>query len=211
MVTPDLRGHGGSRTYTDPRGEIKEFDLSRMNRVDIAAMLNRDIEAVKKFLKEQNDSGQLNLNALTLVGAGEGAVLAANYAAIDWNFPDIGRKKQSKDVRALVLISPERNLKGFDYNIASRHPMVSRLPWLIIAGADSTQIDDADKLHKQLERSRRGRAMGPATLMPVPGRAAGTNLLRTNRDVIPAIVDFVTKNVIEQQEENFPWVDRSGD
>ncbi len=211
VATPDLRGHGGSKTYVDFRGNPKEFDLSRMNRNDIMAMLNRDIEAVKKFLKQENDAGKLNLNALTLIGVGEGAVLAANYAVIDWNFPDLSRKKQSKDVRGLVLISPARNLKGLSYDTAARHPFVSRLPWLIVAGEGSLEIEEAEKLEKQLERVRRGGAVaGPVQLLTPRSQASNVELVRGSREVIPGIVDFVTKTVIAHQA-NYPWIDRSGD
>lgn len=210
VVTPDLRGHGQSRTFVDARGQTREFDLSKMNRNDVLAIINRDIEAIKKFLKEENDAGKVNLNALTLIGVGEGAVLAANYAALDWNFPDTGHKKQSKDVRALVLISPEKNLEGVAYDAATRHPFVSRLPWQIIVGSQSPQAEDTDKLVKLLERVRRGAVAGPLDAPPINSRASGANLVRESREVIPRIVNFVKANVVDKQE-NFPWVSRTVD
>jgi pimeloyl-ACP methyl ester carboxylesterase len=209
VVTPDLRGHGGSRNYTDARGQVKEFDLSRLNRGDVQAILARDIEAVKGFLKTENDAEKVNLNALTIIGFGEGGILAANYAAIDWNFTDIGNKKQSKDVRAIVAVSPERVLQGFNFDAGLKHPFVSRLPWLILAGESSSQAAEAEKMHKQLDRLRKaGSAVGPASLVLVKSQAENVRLVRETRDTIPKIVDFVKVQVVEQQDK-FPWIKRT--
>lgn len=211
VVTPDLRGHGGSRTYTDPRGQQKTFDLSRMTRQDVQAMLARDIEAIKGFLKTENDAEKLNLNALTLIGFGEGGILAANYAVLDWNFTDIGEKKQSKDVRAIVAVSPERVFLGTTFDLGVRHPFVSRLPWLIMAGEQSGQASEAEKLHKQLDRLRKtGPTAGPADLVLLPSSFSSVRLVRETRDCIPRIVNFVKVQVIDNQDK-FPWVNRSVD
>lgn len=210
VITPDLRGHGLSKTYINRRGEPEEFNLSRMNRKDVAAMLSGDIESVKKFLKQENDDEKLNLNALTIIGIGEGAVLAANYAVIDWNFPDVGRKKQSKDVRALVMVSPDRNLEGYTLTSATRHPAVSLLPWLVMVGENSPQFNESDRIVRQLERLRRpGAPVGPATMVSLPTSSSGVQLLQSRKDAIPTIVEFVKNNVIERQQA-FPWIDRSG-
>jgi pimeloyl-ACP methyl ester carboxylesterase len=211
VVTPDLRGHGLSKTYVDRRGEERELKPSRMNRNDVARMLSGDIEAVKKFLKQENDAEMLNLNALTIIGIGEGGVLASNYAVLDWNFPDVGRKKQSKDVRALVMVSPDRNLEGYNLISAVRHPAVGLLPWLVLVGENSAAYDEADRLIRQLERRRRGGVpAGPAAWVPLRSSATGVALLQDQRSAIPTIVEFIKENVIERQQA-FPWVDRSGD
>lgn len=208
VLTPDLRGHGGSRSYRDARGQTGEFDLSRMGRRDVQAMLSRDLEALKGFVKDENDAEQVNLNALTLIGFGEGGILAANYAVIDWNFPDIGSRKQSRDVRALVLVSPARALHGFTYEAAIRHPAVSRLPWLIIAGEQSPQATEAERLHRQVERLRRGgRSLGPVQLELLPTSFSNARLVRDYSETVPQIEAFVKVNVIDRQE-HFPWESR---
>lgn len=209
VITPDMRGHGLSNKYIDMRGAEQEFKQSRLNRKDVTAMINVDLETVKKFLKEENDAEKLNLNALTLVGIGEGAILAANYAVVDWNFPDVGAKKQSKDVRALVAISPARTLEGFAYDIATRHAFVSKLPWLIIAGGDSPEMREADKLHDQLDRLRPSGIGFPVEMKKVASNLSNEKFVKGSKEVIPAVVDFVKTQVIENQK-NFPWVSRKG-
>lgn len=209
VITPDLRGHGMSNKYMDVRGTEQEFNFSRMNRKDVGAMINVDLETVKKFLREENDDEKLNLNALTLVGIGEGAILAANYAVVDWNFPDVSSKKQSKDVRAIVAISPARTVEGFKYDIAARHPLVSRLPWLIVVGGDSPQASEAERLHGQLDRLRLSGGGFPVELKTVASNLSDDQLVRGSKEVIPAVVDFVKSQVIENQK-NFPWISRKG-
>lgn len=211
VVTPDLRGHGQSKTYVDAAGQTRPFDVTKMNRLDLQAIVSRDIEGIKNFLKAQNDAEKLNLNALTLIGVGEGGVLAAQYAALDWNFPDAGNKKQSKDVRAVILISPEGNVQGMNYDAATRHPFVSRLAWQIIAGKRTDQGETADKLAKQIDRTRRGAQGGGLDLFLVNSTASGPQLVRESREVIPRIVEFVRLNVIGGQEQFFPWVSRKGE
>ena len=187
----------------------QEFDQSRMSRPHVQAMLSRDLEALKGFIKDENDAERVNLNALTLIGFGEGGILAANYAALDWNFTDVGGKKQSKDVRALVLVSPERVLHGFTVDTVLRHPLVSRLPWLIMAGEASPEAAEAEKIHRQLERIRRANpASGPVQLALLPSPASNVRLIRDAKEAIPMIVDFIKTNVIDAQDQ-FPWVSRA--
>ena len=62
-----------------------------------------DMEAVRKFLVDKNDAGELNLNKLCLVGSGMGASVAANWAVQDWSAPPLAVGKQGQDVKALVL------------------------------------------------------------------------------------------------------------
>jgi hypothetical protein len=47
--------------------------------------LVNDILAVRKFLEMKNDSGELNINSLFLIGAQEGASLGTLFTATEWN------------------------------------------------------------------------------------------------------------------------------
>ena len=101
VVTVDMRGHGESKA-AGSRGR-KNFN----------AMLG-DLEGVKEFLMEQHKARRLNINKLAIVAVGEYAPVAARYAEIDWQKPDYDdaisardRTPRGRDVRALVLFSPE--------------------------------------------------------------------------------------------------------
>ena len=72
-----------------------------------------DIEACKRFLLRENNEGELNIELLTVVAAGEmGAVIGLNWVAMDWSWPILPGRKQGQDVKALVLLSPGQSFKG---------------------------------------------------------------------------------------------------
>ena len=48
-----------------------EFDKGKLGTAGYALMLEQDLEKVKKFLREKNDAGLLNLNKLCVVGSDE--------------------------------------------------------------------------------------------------------------------------------------------
>ncbi len=152
VISPDLRGHGGSLAQADPRGGTIELDRSKFNKRDILAMMQGDMEAVKQFLKTENDEGNLNLNALVVLGVQDSSVLAMNWTAMDWEWPAVPGKKQGQDVKAIVLLSPEKLNKGVPYEPMLKHPVVSRLPTLLIAGAQSEQGQRLSELRSCLRR-----------------------------------------------------------
>ncbi len=210
VLIPDLRGHGGSNSYTTPTGESKEFDQARMGPVDVKNILTKDIESCKAFLKDKNDQEKLNLNALTLLGVREGCVLAMEWAVTDWNFPSIGSKKQGQDVKAMVLVSPELIHKGFRVEKAFRDRFVWQLPTLIIAGKGSAEADHAETIHKRLltlkKRATRGEPKGLSLLMS-NAKLSGVGLVKADPSVSKAIVDFVqsevTANILQHR-----WIQR---
>src|SRR5690606_34402749 len=55
VVTVDLRGHGDSKTGFGPDGAALELDANRFRAEDFQAMAALDMEAVRNFLREQND------------------------------------------------------------------------------------------------------------------------------------------------------------
>lgn len=211
VVVPELRGHGESNKYRTPTGEEREFDPSRMGPADVSAMLSRDLETVKKFLEEKNDEEILNLNALTLIGVGEGAVLAANWAMRDWSFPSVGSKKQGQDVKALVLVSPEKLLKGQKLDNMFRDRFVPFLPTLIIAGGEGTAGTEATRIQKRLEAiKRRARRGDPDDLQLelISTSLNGPQLIQQSPGVAEVIVAFISEQVMAKADR-FPWVDRS--
>jgi hypothetical protein len=211
VIVPELRGHGASRTFRLPGGEEREFDLSKMGPADVSAMLARDLESVKAFLKEKNNEEILNLNALTMIGVGEGAVLATNWAMRDWSFPSIGSKKQGQDVKALVMVSPEKMVKGLKLDNLFRDRFVPLLPTLIVAGGEGSDGSEATRIHKRLEGiKRRVRRGDPSDLKLelVPTSLSDAQLVQQVPAVTQAILRFISEQVIAKADQ-FPWVDRS--
>ncbi|TWU07629.1 alpha/beta hydrolase [Stieleria varia] len=210
VLVPQYRGHGNSKTYIDASGKEQEFNVATMNKRDIQNIIMYDLEEAKRFLKEENNEGKLNLNALCVIGVREGCVLAANWAQRDWRFPSVGSKKQGQDVKALVLISPEKLLKGIPIDPPLSDPNLLRLPTLIVSGQSSPSSDTADRIHKRLKVVKT--KLGGGTLSGLEEVIAKESLdapalVMQSSTVVPAIVKFVTTS-IEVDEFNNPWIDR---
>ena len=208
VLVPEYRGHGGSREYTDRRGRTREFNLETMGRQDIQAILAADLEVAKGFLKKENNEGNLNLNALAVIGVREGSVLAAHWALRDWQFPSVGSVKQGQDVKALVLVSPTTHLKGLAIQGPLRDPMLLRLPIMLVVGSESEEAEQVLQLAKQIhgrkKRAGRGDAQG-FEMKTVSTSLSGLALIDEADSVIPAIVDFIDQHVKTGDQLN-PWI-----
>jgi hypothetical protein len=113
-----------------------------------------DLEAVKSFLLSEHNAGKLNIRKLCVVGAEMGAVVALNWAALDWSWPPLVTGPQGQDVRALVLITPQWGFKGLTIKNATAHvDLLKSASVMIIAGAkDSANLDDARRLNQLFEK-----------------------------------------------------------
>jgi pimeloyl-ACP methyl ester carboxylesterase len=109
VLVPDLRGHGGSTQF---QGTQVPLSAENMSRTDFTRMVTSDMEALKDFLREENNGGHLNIEKLCLVGAEMGASVALTWTQLDWSRPPVGVYKLGQDVKALVLISPEWSTPG---------------------------------------------------------------------------------------------------
>ena len=148
VILPDLRGHGNSTVQKSAK-HSRTLNSKSVIPMDI---VRQDLEAVRKFLLKENNQEKLNLNNTCLVGVGTGAILATYYAIWDWdpyfrypnpsNFYDGKRRVHvslrggKKDVKALVLISPENRLKNLQIDALWRHHAVgtSEISTLILFG-----------------------------------------------------------------------------
>ena len=109
VIIPDLRGYGES-TKLAMGGEISKEKLPP---AEYGKMVAIDMVKTKQFLRFKNNAGELNLNQLCVIGVGDlGSVVAVNFAFFDWFLTkEYPRVKMSKDVRGLIIVSPEPNFK----------------------------------------------------------------------------------------------------
>tara|TARA_R110002049_G_scaffold72490_6_gene187452 strand:+ start:167022 stop:167933 length:912 start_codon:yes stop_codon:yes gene_type:complete len=210
VLIPDYRGHGGSREYVDSRGATKSFNIARMSKRDVENIIKYDLEEAKQFLKDENNEELLNLNALVVIGVQEGCVMAAHWAVRDWKFPSVGNVKQGQDVKALIMISPEKVVKGVPLDSTLSDKNLVRLPIMLVGGATSPEAEETTRIHKRLDvikkKMSRGESQG-LELKTVKTSLSGQALLKESSSVIPAIVKFITENVTISDDEN-PWVER---
>ena len=210
VLVPDYRGHGGSRDYVNARGQDDQFNIAQMNKRDIENIISFDLEKAKAFLKDENNEERLNLNALVVIGIREGCVLGAQWTQRDWSFPSVGSMKQGQDVKALVFISPRKQLKGIGIDPVISQPTIVNLPIMIVAGAASPDASEARRLAKRIEgyktRIGRGEASG-FELKFLKTNLSGPSLVNEVSSVIPAVVKFIKNNVKISDDTN-EWVKR---
>lgn len=211
VAVPDLRGHGGSLTVI---GRSDPIDPSTMRPQDYAAML-LDVEAVKKFLMEKNNKGELNIEMLTVIGADMGAALALRWAMQDWSWPQLPALKQGQDVKALVLLSPVRSFKGVNATEALAFPVIrDRMSIMVAVGAnDPASFREAKRIYSGFERKRPEPApeerVQKQTLfwIEVDTNLQGVQLLDPRLGLEASIKRFIDLRLVAKKSD-FPWQDR---
>jgi pimeloyl-ACP methyl ester carboxylesterase len=214
VVTVDLRGHGDSKMAIGPDGSAVELDANRFQLQDFQDMAVEDVETVRRFLVEQNDAGQLNLNKLCIVGSGLGANLAILWAARDWATPPLAIRKQGQDVKALVLLSPQWNFRGLVLRDAMKFPPIQEQLSVFLAygRADRQSAQDGDAMRKifaryhpeppadQVQQRKDFFVYDPDT------RLQGSKLLNSREFTMgPKIANFIE---VRLGSRTFPWVQR---
>jgi pimeloyl-ACP methyl ester carboxylesterase len=214
VITVDLRGHGESTIQVSGDGRTRDLEASRLGVADFQAMWMVDLDAVRKFLVEKNDAGELNLNSLCLLGSGMGANVALYYAAYDWSFPQLPTRKQGQDVKALILASPEWSFRGLPLLRPLKQPDVRReLSFFIVYGdQDPRAKKDANTVYKNLVKYHpepprdKARELKDLFLFPLPTKLQGTTLLTTPEfRMLPALDEFIDARLTQR---HFPWVSR---
>ncbi len=219
VVAPDLRGHGES---TRIRGARKDdlLDAAKMAPAQFGLMVREDMKAVKDFLWERNNAGQLNIDKLCIVGADMGASVALNFAAYDavgyQYFPDgrvyYGPLKVGRFVKALVLISPRWSSPGLPIAQAARNPVVQRdIAMLILVGKeDAKELAEANRVNGLFKNSHLEPTgddkIDKQTLFfgKLPTSLQGTKLLDPKFNVQGLIADFVYRR-LQKSEESRDW------
>ncbi|MCO8122765.1 alpha/beta hydrolase [Stieleria sp. TO1_6] len=211
VLALDYRGHGGSREYKDRFGKTQEFNLKTMNKGHVLDIVRYDLEEAKRFLQRENNDGKLNLNALVVIGVRDGCVPAMLWAQRDWQFPNVGTRKQGHDVKGLVMISPKRLLKGVPVESALTDPNIASLPTMIVVGEGSNEQSDADRIYKRVEVMKKkisgDKDPEGLKLLTVKEPLGGPSLVSGSPTVIPEIVKFITDEVKSDDLDN-PWIER---
>ena len=154
VIVPDLRGHGESTEWNPPGAELIELRHEDMRRNQMRRIVNYDLEAVKKFLIEKNNLGELNIDMLCVIAADTGTVFAMNWIVKDWSYGQLVGYRQGQDVKAFVLISPKPVYKGVNVQQAISHPVVrSRLSAMLLYGdRDSAAAGVSRRIYNALKR-----------------------------------------------------------
>ncbi len=214
VIAPDLRGHGQSNVR--PGSEKTIDDPNDLKRVEIEAMA-RDIEACKKFLRQKNNDGELNLELLCVVGSEFSCILAMQWSAADWSYPILPSYKNGQDVKALVLLSPLQSFKGITMQKTLQYPAIkNKLSLLIVAGTDDPRsFSDAKKLNTSMEAFRpdlkkeetEAKDRSVVFLQPETN-LSGAKLLNPGLKLMPVIAAFVKFRIIDRASDFPAWQER---
>ena len=226
VIAPDLRGHGGSKNIVQ-RGtkRVRVINSKIFRKADVGNIIRQDMEEVKRFLMRKNNAGELNIEKLCVVGVGTGAVVALNWAATDWSWPELPNRKQGRDVKSLVLISPESVFKGITVREAQKYWAIrEKMSLLVIVGKKPEEgkrtnkfLKNAEMLYKTITR---GQTAGKKEnkeekaknkrhfFVATPTSLQGANLLSAPEfNVIQQIAKFID---LRLTEKDFEWTNRSG-
>ena len=208
VAAPDLRKQGES-TY---RGQPARN--SRRTPRDYQAMVALDLEAVKDYLLEKHQAGQLNVRKLGIVAAREAAPLALTFAHRDYmkqplpDAPDPAmRTPRGQDVRAMVMLSPDEAVRGVTPGVLAndlRNELWNIAYLTIVGDQDAEGVDAGEGLHERLSAGREDPRMQFDRVPGIPLK--GTDLLRLP-PVRVRITKFLTEFVKDRPE---PWRDRRG-
>ncbi|MGE0606425.1 MAG: alpha/beta hydrolase [Pirellulales bacterium] len=204
VMVPDLRGHGDSPLYDQKNVRI---EVDKLRREHFQASME-DVELCKRFLMDKNNSGELNIDKLCVVGAEFGAILAVNWTAVDWSAIPLPAMKQGQDVKAVLLLSPKYTMEGVTINDGLKSPALQKE---ILIGIISGKNDaDARRLDKAFGGFRPGGSGGKRREQTVFYTQLNTTLEGTKMitaadlNVIPKIRRFI--DLVAQK--NIPWQDR---
>lgn len=206
VIVPTMRGHGKSLKFSNGSDPL---DPKRLRRGDYAAMVN-DIETCKKFLLKENNAGELNIELLTVVAAGEmGSVVSLMWVAADWSWPVLPGRKQGQDVKGLVLLSPRQSFKGLTSRSALMHPFIQNQTriepsvLLIVGSKDRKSKTETDRIYDALDNNNT-----KDTLIRLSENTSlsGIKMLdpRLKLDTSLNIAKFIKLRMVNRAAE-FPW------
>jgi pimeloyl-ACP methyl ester carboxylesterase len=160
VVAPDLRGHGQSTTTRDPNKKLNASSGAFLD--EFPLMATKDVEKMKSFLMAKNNAAELNIDKLSLVGAGGmGSVVAALFAARDWSYPVLATGKQGQDVKTIAMISPDFVFKNLSMNQAFGEPVGGKALqkeisiYVVVGTADTLAASEANRVYKAFNLQRK--------------------------------------------------------
>ena len=216
VITPDLRGHGGSTRVV---GVSKAVDAQKFKSAEIAATM-QDIETCKKFLVQKNNAGELNVDMLAVIAIGKTVPLATQWVVQDWSFAPYSKGiKQGQDVKFLIMLAPEKKLGPFSMSRVTSAPIFdgqNALPTIVSWGTGSDSAKDSQSIYTRLQKKRpdkKGESAKSKTLYEAPLRGSSRSGVQIGSDEkltkLWKYFDSTVSQKIDENLDKLPWQDRS--
>lgn len=210
VIAVDLRKHGESKA---PEGASAQARSSRVTKLDYAAMIEGDLEAIKKFIYGEHQAQRLNMRKTGIVAADMGTAIAVNWAAFDWlkkpydDAPVASAKTpRGQDVQAVVLVSPVESLSGLGTIDATRFLRSTGISTLLLySNKTSSESRTANKMYAQLGGEQQDEENKRIYSYGFDLKLSGTNLIFRQPQVPLAIKKFLDDHVMAHDD---PWKDR---
>lgn len=215
VVLVDLRGHGDS---TQQAGRSLRAD--RLRPIDFQAMVAQDLVTVKRFLLDENNAQRVNIEKLTVVGAGAGAMLATYWTTRDWSLVSYPNLKVGHDIRALVLISPRMRFQEGNMSFTTAYsqrafPKKLISAHIVVGTGLRDEAADAERIYKLMEpHAWQGRDASPEEIVREKNlfldtydtKLQGTKMLDAGLGLEERIGNFIKLRLVNQRYE---WTDRT--
>jgi pimeloyl-ACP methyl ester carboxylesterase len=198
VITVDLRGHGesiggGGGSGKKPSGGAKA--------IDYLGMIAGDMEAVKKFIYDENQNKNLNMNKLAIVAADMSTPVAVEYMVVDWDkapyddAPTVDlQTPRGQDVQALALLSPESSAPGLQVTKSLGIVRALKRPALIAVGTkNASDLKEAKKVHEAL--APKNSDSQHIVYKDYPVNLRGTDLIGKNLKMEEDLFNFLFENV----------------
>jgi len=211
VITVDLRGHGESTGGSGGGGGSSKKPDSGPKAKEFVLMVGGDMEAVKKFIYEEHQTKQLNMNKLGIVAADVTTPVAIAYADLDWEkkphddaaTPALSTPR-GQDVQALALLSPEASVPGLGTNKSLA--LLRGLNRAVLMGVGSKNSGDlaaAKKMYEILDPKKEKKDL--VYLLEYDSKLRGTDLMGKGLKVEENLYNFLIKHVKGHKSE---WRDR---
>jgi pimeloyl-ACP methyl ester carboxylesterase len=219
-LTVDLRGHGQSlkAKVIEKNGEagFKDLDKNDFQKPQMESMA-LDVETAKNFLKDKNNLGECNIEALGIVACDVSCLVAMRWSIADWSVQNLPAFKLGQDVKALVLLSPVSSYKGYLAPDFFTHPYTRKvISVMLVAGKQEPKsLAEAKRLHSKLQQFH-PKPTGDKDLdsksqdlflVEPPTKLVGSELLNPALKVDGNIAVFLNLRLVEKQD-TYSWSER---
>jgi hypothetical protein len=212
VISVDLRGHGDS---TVRKGQDKRLEAEDMPIYEFPQMVGNDLETVKSFLMQKNNEGKLNIDKLSICGAGMGALAGMLFTKQDWSWPVLSTGKQGQDVKAVFMLSPLFSFKGLIMQLNSTPDVLSKVSVYVAVGkSDSRSLTESTRVFNLFKPNHRFTKPQDQDLFleKVDTKLQGTKLLSEptlgmvdNGENAGHIAQFLDVRAASQL---YPWMER---